>query len=103
MEATFHQKPVPLAQSVRPVVPNASDVDTLEYMMDAFDNCISHMLLMPSPMQTFFRIRLYNKMFTDFAPQEFASSPISTLDDLSVAAPAALRVLALHRPPHETF
>ena len=34
------------------------------------------------PMQTFFRIRLYRKMFDDFARQELASSPISTLDDL---------------------
>ena len=74
--------PVPLNRSALAAVPNAIDVDPLEYMLDAFDNCISHMLVMPTPMQTFIRIRLYRKMFTDFARQELASSPISTLDDL---------------------
>ena len=63
-------------------MPNGIDVDPLEYMLDAFDNCISHMLVMPTPIQTFIRIRLYRKMLTDFALQELASTPISTLDYL---------------------
>ena len=63
-------------------MPNVIDVDPLECMLDAFDNCISPMLVMPSPMHTFIQIRLYRKMITDFARQELASSPISTLDDL---------------------
>ena len=73
---------MPLNRSALAAVPNAIDVDPLEYMLDAFENCISHMLVMPTRMQTFIRIRLYRKMFTDFARQELASSPLSTLDDL---------------------
>ena len=72
---------MPLNRSALVAVTNAIDVDPLEYMLDAFDNCISDMLLMPTPMQTFIRIRLYRKMFIDFARQELASSPITTLDD----------------------
>ena len=77
----MHLTPVPLARSVRAAVPNEIDVDPLEYILDAFDNCISHMLVMPT-MQTFIRIRLYRKIFSDFARQELAPSHSSTVDDL---------------------
>ena len=40
------------------------------------------MLVIPRQMQTFIRIRLFRKMFSDFARQELVSSPISTLDEL---------------------
>ena len=58
------------------------DVDPVDYMLAAFDQCITHMLSMPTPMQTFIRTRLYRKMFLDFARHELASTQITTLDDL---------------------
>ena len=73
---------MPLNRSALAALPNAIDVDPLEYMLDAFDKCISHMLVMPTPMQTIIRISLYLKMFTDFARQELASYHISTLVDV---------------------
>ena len=51
-------------------------------MLDAFDQCFTNMLSMPTPMRTFFRTRLYRKMFLDFARHELASTQITTLDDL---------------------
>ena len=58
------------------------DVDPVDYIFDAFDQCMTHMLSMPTPMQTFIRTRLYRKMFLDFARHELASTQITTLDDL---------------------
>ena len=71
-----------MARSVRAGEPNAMDGTPLKYIVDPFDNCIWHLLLMPTPMQTFIHIRLYRKMFAAFARHELASSPIRTLDDL---------------------
>ena len=82
VQATIQPRPLPLVQSVRAAVANAIHVEPLEYMLYDLDNCISHMLVMLSPMQTFIRIRIYPKIFTDFSRQEVASSPITTLDDL---------------------
>ena len=70
LQTTIQPTPVPLARSGRGVAPNAIDVDPIEYMLDAFDNWISHILGMPSAMQSFIRIRLYRIMFTDFARQQ---------------------------------
>ena len=46
------------------------ELDPLEYMLDAFENCIYNILLMPSHMQSFIHIRLYRQMFSYFARQK---------------------------------
>ena len=49
---------VPLNLSGLGAVPNAIDYDSIEYMLNALDQCIAHMLLIPTPMETFIRIHL---------------------------------------------
>ena len=95
--------PVPHNRSAFAAVPNAIDVDPIEYMLDAFDNCISHMLVMPTPMQTFIRICVYRKMVSDFAPQEFGSSTISTLDDRVASCSRCFARLGFAYIPSETI
>ena len=94
---------VPRYRSPLGAVPNTIDVDPIEYMIDPFDNCISHMLVMPSPMQTFIRSSRFARqvilLVKNSPPHPLALSMTSSL-----AAPAALRVVALHRSrPRDTI
>ena len=60
------------------------------------------MLLMPTPIQTFSRIRIYRNMLSDFGCQELAHRQLTLSMTSSLAEPAALRILSLQRPD-ETF
>ena len=99
VQPTIQPTPGALAQSVRAVVPNAIEVDPLEYMLDAFNNCISQMLVMPRPLKTFIRIRVYHKMFADFERQELVSLRISTIVDRGASCTRCFTRLRLP-PPH---
>ena len=96
---------VGLNRSSLAALPNAIDVEPIEYILDALEICLSPMWLMPNSMDSLILIRLYSKMFTEFARQELNSSPISTVDDLAGSSNRALaawlcRVTAY---PHETI
>ena len=95
--------PVPLNRSALAAVPNAIDVDPLEYMLDAFDNCISHILVMPTPMQTSFAFASTAKCCLILLAKNSPPRPLPLSKPSSLAAPAALRVLALHRSPVKLF
>ena len=69
---------MPRNRSALPALPNAIDIDQIEYMLEVFGHNIAGMLEMTTRMYTFIRIRLYRIMFPDFALQELASSHIST-------------------------
>ena len=79
--------------------PNTIDVYPVDYVLDAFDQCITHLLSMATPMETFIRTRLYRKMFLDFAHHERASSQISTLYELDGISLAASRASPLPKTP----
>ena len=95
--------PVQLIRSALPALPNAINVDPLEDMLDAFDNCISHMLLMANTVQTFIRMLLYRKMISDLSRQELASSPISPLDDLVRSCNLCFARVVFAMTPHENI
>ena len=102
LQQTVQPTPVPLARSVRAAAPKVNDVEPQEYMLNAFENCISRMLCMRTLMQTFIRIRLYRKMFSDLARPYSPPRILALSMSSSLAPPAALRVWALHRL-HETI
>ena len=87
---------MPLPRSVTGTLPNAIDLDSLEYMTDALDQCISHMLCIPTAMQTFIRIRLYRKNYLILLDQKSPPHRLQLSMISVVAGPVGFRVHDLY-------